>query len=667
MKGMKLTGSKRLNYLLGEMGIFSPYQVIEHLPRKYDSYLPSSKDQLLHMADKQKIVVVGKAIESPKVMRFKGISKTQFYFRADVGLDFLVVAWNRPYLGKTIQVGETYTLQASYDSKNHSLNMLNMKKGIIPPEHSIVPIYSLPTDYPEHLFRDLVKRSLEEEKGRIYDVLPTFIKNKYRFIDREKAFNLYHFPSNEEDVRQGLRVLKYEEALLFSLKNQLIRKANKALVEGKRKTDHQKVTEFVSSLPYPLTKSQSQAVHEAIKDMDEPTLMYRLLQGDVGMGKTLVATILAYANFTRGMQTAFLAPTDSLARQHYENLKKTLEPFGLKAVLLVGALDHSDRKVVEEMISSGEADVIVGTHALFSASVEYAALGLAIIDEQHKFGVNQRNLLANKGDHADVYLMSATPIPRTLSLTLYGDLDVSTLSEFPSKERIVVTKVVRSSSSGVTKEIEKALKEDKRIFAVAPKIEGGEDDDSSVLRLYENYKLRYPGKVGLIHGKMDEIEKEAAMLAFSRGMTKILVATSVIEVGIDVKEASLMLIHEPSRFALSSLHQLRGRIGRDGTPATCLLLYDGNDQDELDKLHVLTATNDGFKIAEEDLRRRGPGEMSGTRQSGLPDLRFVNVITDFRMFEAARDDAAQILSGEISGCQALIKRAEKEKGDIGLA
>ena len=465
----------------------------------------------------------------------------------------------------------------------------------------------------------------------------------------------------------GLRVLKYEEALLFSLKNQMIRAANKLTVEGKKKTDHQKVTAFVSSLPYPLTQSQSSAVKEAIHDMDAPTLMYRLLQGDVGMGKTLVSAILAYANFTRGCQTALLAPTDSLARQHYETMKSTLEGTGMKIVLLVGALENKDRRLIEEEITSGEADMIVGTHALFSSGVEYNDLGLAIIDEQHKFGVNQRNLLANKGARADVYLMSATPIPRTLSLTIYGDLDVSTLTEFPSKKREVTTKVCRSSSQIVYKSIDRALEKNKRVFVVAPRIEGGEEDDTSVLKLYEEYKKRYPGQVSLVHGKMDELSKTAAMLAFASGITKILVATSVIEVGIDVKEACLMLIHEASHFALSSLHQLRGRIGRDGTPSLCLLLYDGNDEDELDKLHVLVDSNDGFKIAEEDLRRRGPGEMSGTRQSGLPDLKFANVISDFRMFEAARDDAAEILRNDGKGCKTLIDLAKKGMNGVGLA
>ena len=664
---MKLTSSKRLNYLLGEMGIFTPYQVVEHLPRRYESFVYSPREALFHMVDKQKVVLLGTPIDTPKTLRFKGLSKSTFYFHSNHGLDFLIVAWNRPYLSKILTPGQEVTIQASYDEKGHCLNLLSVRKGRVPPEEAIIPVYSLPKDYPEHSFRALVKKSFEELEGKIYDVLPKALRDKYRFLSRFEALKRCHMPKDEEDVKQGLRVLKYEEALLFSLKNQLIRCANKTELLGKRPTDHEAVTRFVSSLPFALTASQKQAIKEGIRDMDAPSLMYRLLQGDVGMGKTMVATVLAYANWSRGMQTAVLAPTDSLARQHYENLVEAFKDTPIKVGLLVGAMEAKERKTIEAGLEDGSIDIAVGTHALFSQGIAYCELGLAIIDEQHKFGVNQRNLLASKGERADVYLMSATPIPRTLSLTIYGDLDVSTLTEYPGTKRNVTTKLCRPSSSIVAKAIDRCLELGKPIFAVAPRIEGEEGEDS-VLALYEDYKKRYGPIVGLLHGRMDELSKTAAMLSLKSGLTKILVATSVIEVGIDIKKAGLMLIHSPESFSLSSLHQLRGRIGRDGEPSLCLLLYSGNDEDDMDKLGVLTSTEDGFRIAEEDLRRRGPGEMAGTRQSGLPDLRFANVIADFRMFEAARDDAAYLLANNENGVyDRLIEKAKKEMNEVSLA
>ena len=376
-----------------------------------------------------------------------------------------------------------------------------------------------------------------------------------------------------------------------------------------------------------------------------------------------------YANSTRAEQSAIMAPTDSLARQHYETLSKLFASTNVCVTLLVGNLSPQERKQALQDIKDGTSDIIVGTHALFSKGVEYAYLGLVIIDEQHKFGVNQRALLANKGEHADVLLMSATPIPRTLSLTIYGDLDVSTLTEFPSVKRNVKTVIARSSAKAIEKQIKASLEEGARVYVVAPQIEGTNGDElSSAKKVFDTYNDLYPGKVALLHGKLDDGEKEAALLAFKTGLCPILVATSVVEVGIDVKEANLMIIYDATHFALSSLHQLRGRVGRDGRPSYCVLVYDGKDEEELEKLRILTSTDDGFKIAEEDLKRRGPGTIAGTRQSGLPDFRFVNVIDDFRMFEFARDDATYILNNpKEKGFAYLISEARKKAEGVTLA
>ncbi|MCR5491480.1 MAG: ATP-dependent DNA helicase RecG [Bacilli bacterium] len=667
---MKLTSSPKLNILLYQMGIVTPYQVVCHLPRRYDSFVYTPKEDLELLEDKQRLVVYGKIVGQVKTLRFKNLINTKFYFEDEFGNQYQVVAWNRSYLSTMLNHEDSFTLQATFDHKKHELNLLNIKKGRIDPEHSIVPVYTLPREYPTHAFRALVEKSLNSLSGEIYDRIPPKFREKYRFVNRFDALKKCHMPSSMEDVRQGLRVLKYEEALLFALNAQIMRGQNRAYTKDtSRVINRQKVRDFVHSLPYGLTGDQKNVIAEALRDMESPSCMYRLLQGDVGTGKTLVSALLMYANFTRAEQSALMAPTDALARQHYETLCKLFEGTGVRVRLLVGNMTPQDRRYAMEDIEDGTADIIVGTHALFSKGVEYAYLGLVIIDEQHKFGVNQRALLANKGEHADVLLMSATPIPRTLSLTIYGDLDVSTLTEFPSVKRNVKTVIARSSAKAIDKQINASLEENARVFIVAPQIDGNEEDElSSAKKVFKAYDAKYPGRVALLHGKLDDGEKEAALLAFKTGLCPILVATSVIEVGIDVKEANLMIIYDATHFALSSLHQLRGRVGRDGRESICVLVYDGKDEEELEKLKVLTSTEDGFKIAEEDLKRRGPGTIVGTRQSGLPDFRFVNVIDDFKMFECARDDATYILNNpKEPGFAYLISEARKKAEGLTLA
>ncbi len=416
-------------------------------------------------------------------------------------------------------------------------------------------------------------------------------------------------------------------------------------------------------LSYKPTNDQLKAFSECLKDMNSAHVMYRLLQGDVGTGKTLVAALCAYANHLRSEQTAIMAPTDALARQHYENLKEIFEGTNVNIALLVGSLPSSEKRAIAEDLKDGTIDIVVGTHALFSSSLEYAYLGLAIIDEQHKFGVNQRSLLVDKGEHADLLMMSATPIPRTLTLTVYGDLDVSTLTEFPAKKREVKTKILPPNDPKIQNMIDDSLKNNHRVFIVVPQIEGSEKENTSVLEVAERYKNLYPNKVTLMHGKMDEESKEVAEMAFRSGLCPILVATSLIEVGIDVKSANLMIVYSPTHFSLSSLHQLRGRIGRDGEKATFVMAYKKGDEPESEeKLRVLLNIDDGFKIAEEDLRLRGPGEILGTKQSGLPSFTAINIIDDFRILECARNDATWILANQNDPeNKNLIELVKKEK------
>ena len=655
----RLTKSPRLNYLLGQMGIFTPAQVINHLPRRYDNFAYTQERQL---EDKQRIVVLGKVISVPKLVQARHITITSFDFMTEKRTFYRVKAFNRPYLSKTINLNDNFTLVGVFDKKNNEVNLINIYKGEIPEDERIKPVYSLPQDYQQHLFISLVKKCYEEEKDKIFSIIPYHYINKYRLCDRKTAIGWVHFPKNYEQVRQALRHLKYEEALLFSLKNQLIREENKSLAKVKKEPIDLSLCEpWLKTLPFTLTDDQRMASEEIINDMNQNSLMYRLLQGDVGTGKTLVSFIALYANYIRGDQGALMAPTDALARQHYENAKKMFSGTKIKIALLLGSTPQSQKRQIYDDLMDGYIDIVIGTHALFAKAVKYSSLGLAIIDEQHRFGVNQRVMLADKGEHTDLLMMSATPIPRSLALTLYGDLDISTLTSFPSKKRTVKTEIVQSEDKLIYDTINESLKENRQVYIVAPLIDYREDERYSVEQLYARFLLKYPGKVGLLHGKMKQDEKEEALEKFYSGELPILVSTPVIEVGIDVKPANTMVIYDASNFGLASLHQLRGRIGRDGSPSHCLLTLDEEDEEAKERLDILCHSEDGFEIAEQDMKLRGPGELAGNRQSGLPDFAFLNIIDDYKIFVVARDDAKKIIKNkDVQGYQWIIKKAERE-------
>ena len=655
---MVLSKSKNMNSALASIGIFSYADVLSHLPRRYENY--TYTEEKVSYEDKEHLVLKGKIRGgAPHPMRFAKRTLYRFYFETVGGMVYLVEAWNRTYLGKILKPETLYTLTGVYEKNRHSISLVNILTGEIPQEEALKPVYSLPNDIQNYAFVRLVKKALFESE--IDDIIPKTYRQKYRLLPLKEAYRLVHAPRNFEDIHQGMRTLKYQEALLFEIKNQEVRAENKALQKDRRRQiNREKLNIFVKSLPYSLSSDQQKALDECVNDMDKQSVMYRLLQGDVGTGKTLVAALCGYANYTRSEQTALLAPTDSLARQHYETLKKLFEGTHVNVGLLVGAMEPSEKRAVLQDLEDGTIDIVVGTHALFSKGVTYAYLGLAIIDEQHKFGVNQRTLLLDKGEHADLLLMSATPIPRTLTMTIYGDLDISTLTEFPQGKRNVKTILTKRGDKKVALLCEKSLSEKKRIYVVVPQIEGGEDKEvTSVKTVYERYKKYYGDKVVMMHGQMSEEEKNVAILAFKSGICPILVATSLIEVGIDVKEANLMIVYSPSHFSLSSLHQLRGRVGRDGSPASFILFAEGDDE-ENEKLSVLLKSDDGFEIAEMDLKLRGPGELMGTRQSGLPSFLVANIISDFKIFECARDDAKEIIKDKKSIDNVIIMNEVKK-------
>ncbi len=656
----KLTKSPRLNKFLYQMGIFNYYDVINHLPRRYEDL---SYTHERNLKDKERVVLLGKVLSLPKITKGKKIDIVTFDFMTNTKTYFRVVAFNRPYLGSIINLEDTFTLVGVFNAKRGEIDFINMFKGEIPVNERIRPVYSLPQGYENHLFSNLVKKSLNELDGHIASLVPYTYLTKYRLVKKSLAIKWAHFPENYEQVKQSLRHLKYEEALMFSLKNQIIKKENKSLAKIKKEPIDLSLCEpWLKTLPFKMTEDQRIAAEEIIEDMNQSGLMYRLLQGDVGTGKTFVCFIALYANYIRGDQGALMAPTDALARQHFENAKKMFKDTKLNIALLLGSTPVSEKKRIYTDLEDGTIDIIIGTHALFAKSAIYSSLGLAIIDEQHRFGVNQRLTLANKGEHADLLMMSATPIPRTLALSLYGDLDISTLTSFPSKKRDVATKIVSSTDKMIFDYVDKSLEENKQVYVVAPLIEYREDERYSVEKLFARFALKYKAKVGLLHGKMKAQEKEDALNKFYTGETPILVTTPVIEVGIDVKGANLMVIYDASNFGLASLHQLRGRIGRDGKPSTCLLTFDDEDDEEAkDRLSILTNSEDGFVIAEEDMKLRGPGELAGLKQSGIPTFSFLNVVNDYKIFVVARDDAKEIMkNSKNEEYQYILNRAKRD-------
>ncbi|MCD8203557.1 MAG: ATP-dependent DNA helicase RecG [Coprobacillus sp.] len=663
---MKLTTSKRLNRLLYEMDIHSYYDVLFHIPKKYE--IVSVSDDSKQYEDKEKIVVTGHLEDKPAPLPSYKTKMTTFTVISEKGREYRFLAYNQGYLEKTLDTNITYTFTGQYSSKNDYF-ILNKVNKSAPSEDEIVPIYSLCGDMKQFEYTRLVAKAFKQLDGKIYSQVPYSLIHKYNLPTKDIALNNVHYPKNKEDIRNGLLYLKYEEALCFAMKNKLIRQENNALSKlSVNFIEMSEVDKFINTLPYSLTLDQTQAVNEIINDMNGSSLMYRLLQGDVGSGKTIVAFICLYANFLRGEQGVFLAPTETLAKQHYENMKEIFKDTKVNIKLLTGSTSLEEKRLILEDLKDGIIDILVGTHAVFSKSTVYSHLGLVVVDEQHRFGVNQRSSLIDKGKEVDLLMMSATPIPRTLSQTMLSDLSVSTLYSFPNKKRDVKTKIIKNDAA-LKDKISETLSNSGKVYIIAPVIDSEQEKETNY-SLFARYNELFPNKVCQLNGRMGSEEKEENVNKFKSGDKPILVSTQVVEVGIDVGDASMIVIYGGRRFGLSSLHQLRGRVGRNGQESTCYLVTDlSYSQEEIDRLKILTEVDDGFTLAEYDLKSRGPGELSGLNQSGIPDFKYLNVINDVKIFQSANRDADVILKNQNDdkGFKAFIDHMEKEinyDGDV---
>ncbi|OQA77721.1 MAG: ATP-dependent DNA helicase RecG [Tenericutes bacterium ADurb.Bin239] len=631
----KLSNSSRIISGLAKYDIHTFRDVIFHLPRRY---LDLRYTDEFKMNTNEKVTLKLMVTSAPLLIKGPKVAIIRFTAVSPRGANYKVVAYNQRYILNAIKPNMEITVYGTINLRFLELTVIKLFPRALSEAEQIVPLYSLPSEVGNHEFTRIVQKALKNES--VTSRVPLPLRDKNGLISLNDALKRVHNPLDMNDVFDGLKALKYEEGLEYFIKLLLIKRSNSELVNSRKTIVNLKdANEFVKSLPFKLTKDQIKAIREIGYDMNKETLMYRLLQGDVGSGKTVVSFVALYINYLRNAQGVLLAPTESLAKQHYDTLLTFFKDFPLRIELLIGALTPNAKTKLKDDIQKGEVDIIVGTHALFSEDVFYPKLELVVIDEQHKFGVNQRNTLLNKGEKADLLLLSATPIPRTLANVIYGDMDISTIESFPHDGRLVETVITTSPLKNVTSLIDKTLAENRQVYIIAPKISFG--DKTNVLVLYERFSARYSNLVTVLHGQLTSEEKDAALLNFKNGLTPILVSTTVVEVGIDVKSAGLMIIYEPHSFGLSSLHQLRGRIGRDGKKATLCLVSDEEDNY---KLEEFAKEDNGFKIAELDLTLRGPGELTGEKQSGMPGFLYLNVIKDLSLITKIKEDALEVVN-----------------------
>ncbi|WP_301081969.1 ATP-dependent DNA helicase RecG [Faecalibaculum rodentium] len=620
--------------LLQKMGITTLEQLLKTYPFRYESHEQLPFDQW------QKGDTVGFAgliASRPAVIRL-GKNRTMTRFTViSWNQELQVTVFNRPWLN-AFPFGETIHIRGTYNGEGKVTAMQAQKK---PLEEGLVPVYSMtkgmkPADMPAILDKAL------EHLDQLPDLVPPDLRRRYRLLDKDTSYRWIHRPPDEKRLHLAIRTLKYEEFLCFQCAVQ----SESAL--GQRKTprmfDQALAEAFLDQFPYDLTADQRQAIEDVWSDQRRDTTMYRLVQGDVGSGKTVVAMAAIRACELSGAQSAMMAPTEILARQHL----KTLQSAGIEAKLLVSSLSRKEKQEVLEGLKTGTLSVVVGTHSLFQDPVEFADLGLVVADEQQRFGVSQRRQLLEKGKGADFLMMSATPIPRTYAHFLYGDIALSAVKTMPAGRKPVETRYVRGQSmKPVLKDVLQGLKEGRQCYVVAPAIdENLELDIKGVTSLYEGM-VKVLGKdwtIGLLHGRMSAAEKEEVMTRFKAGDIHILVSTTVIEVGIDVAKATMMVIYDAHRFGLSTIHQLRGRCARGPVQGTCWLLSATKDMAAVERLQKLQELRDGFAISEYDLQLRGPGDLLGTRQSGLPAFVLGDFEKDPAIMEAAVQDAAAMLA-----------------------
>lgn len=638
---LKLT--KRTLEKLNEAGFDSVESLLWYFPLRYEEIIikPNSEWMI-----NDKIWLEG-IIQELKVVRLpKNRCISRFLFQSDQGL-YQVSIFNRPWLKSNMKI----SLQARYDG-NNTLTGLNYNTHPLLDQIGIVPVYSLRKELTNKDFISIIKKAITKIDEILAIDLPDEFKNRYRLLNIKQSIYYMHHPTSMQAIIQSKRTLKYEEFLRFQTKLQLNRSVNFAQMFGKSKVfDRREINVWMKNLPFQLTDNQKLVLNEILDDLQSNQRMNRLLQGDVGSGKTVIAALAIYATTLAHYQSALLVPTEILAKQHFVSIKEYL-PKSIRVEVLYSSLSLIQKRNILERLRNNEIDVLIGTHALIQADVKFYNCGLVVADEQHRFGVEQRRLLSDKGDKVDFLLMSATPIPRTLAAVLFNDLNISTIQTYHESKKSIKTKLIKSNSiKSIYSEIMERLDQNDQIYFVCPSIEFDEyRTTKSVEQIYDALKKGLPNRIqiGMLHGKLNQDEKEKILKQFLNHEIDCLVTTTVIEVGVNVQSANTMVIYDSDRFGLSQLHQLRGRVGRGDVEGLCYLLTDSIDELSLKRLEVLEMSQDGFEIANKDLELRGPGEIFGLKQSGIPSFLIANVVLDQAILITAQKDSVEIINNKKS-------------------
>lgn len=637
---------------------------IFYFPYRYQTFEVKPLEELIH---NDNVTIEGRVLHDPS-LSFYGKKQSRLMFTFEVeNVAVKAVMFNRAFAKKHIHQGDIITLTGKWDMHRLQITVATYKHGPMDENASIQPMYSVKGDLAQARLKKIIHQAIKTYLPYVSDILPERYANAYKLPGIQSAVHSMHHPESKIALKHARRRFTYEEFLLFQLKMQLLRKQKREATSGTQILyDYEIIQSFINSLPYVLTNAQDKSLKQILNDMRSFHRMNRLLQGDVGSGKTAVAAICLYAAVTAGKQGAFMVPTEILAQQHFQALK---EMFGSQAslTLLSSSIKGKERSERLKSIKNNETDIVIGTHSLIQDEVNFNELGFVIVDEQHRFGVEQRRILREKGLDPDVLFMTATPIPRSLAITAFGDMDVSVIDEMPTGRQPVETYWVRENMlERVLSFIQKLMQDGEQAYVICPLIEESDKlDIQNAVDLYERLKRFYPSdfRIGLMHGRLDTNEKESVMQAFVNNEIHILVSTTVVEVGVNIPNATAMIIYDAQRFGLSQLHQLRGRIGRGKEKSYCILIAEPKGEIGKERMKIMTETNDGFELSEKDLQLRGPGDFFGSKQSGVPEFKVADMIHDYRALETAREDAQDIVENnllETEEFQAMNEQLEEQ-------
>ena len=627
--------------LLNKIKIYTVEDLLNYYPYRYDII---KRSDLSNLSDGDKIIIDG-IVEGQPTTIYINKSLKKMIFRISTKTMILnVTLYNRAHLYSDLKSGKEVTIIGKYNKLKNTVIVSDIRFGLLPPSAKIEPIYYTTEGLTVKQISKFEAIALENDYD-VIDLVPRYIEEKYNLMNKKSAIKNIHVPEDILLLKKARQRIKYEELFMYILKiNYLKNKINNDTLAIERNIDKDKLDKFIKSLPFELTLDQDKAVNDIINDLSIKKRMNRLLQGDVGSGKTVIAFIAIYANYLSKYQSALMAPTEILAVQHYEEAKKIFSKYKLNIALLTSSTSNKDKKTIYEELENGKIDLIIGTQALIQENVKYKKLGLVITDEQHRFGVNQRDTFKSKGISPDVLSMSATPIPRTYALTIYGDTDVSSIKSKPKGRKEIITVFKKEKDiTDVLEMMKKELELNHQIYVVAPMIDTESDSEKeSVYDLEEKMNKAFGkiSKIGIIHGKLDPKDKDKVMKDFEKNKINILISTTVIEVGVNVPNASMIVIFNANMFGLSTLHQLRGRVGRGDTQSYCVLVAKESEE----RLRFLENTSDGFEISEYDFQTRGEGDLFGTRQSGELGLKMANIKRDFKMLLKAKEDADEFIN-----------------------